>query len=206
MVRKWSYIINKKNNFSKIISKYQFKIFKKTVRFKKHIYGDTIFVRKKYIKRKESRNYIINIFIASGWLINYFKQKQINRFLQKNNYCNFNILTNNYHYFNKKKLILNNQKVLNITTISIKFLKYIFFNKTNVKFLNKNNFYTIFQLNENNNNKNISLIYSNTIYNTNLKIKTFNNNNLFFIRVIKLLLLIRRILTKLLINKLFLKN
>jgi len=85
MVREWSYINTLKINyyyFFNLVNKYQFKVFRKNVRFKKFTLNKTYFVRRNYIKRKELRNYLVNYHITKYWVIFFLKKKQVNKFIQ----------------------------------------------------------------------------------------------------------------------------
>ena len=98
MIRKWSYLENdissvSNKSFLKILSKYRFKIFKKTTKFKKYHLGisKSVMFRKKYAKRKHSANYINRLYITKYWMVNYLKMRQFVRFYQSINM--FNVLS-----------------------------------------------------------------------------------------------------------------
>ena len=85
MVRKWSYLEGPQatslNSPLVPLSKlYNFKVFRKTTRFKKFNKGITKMVRKKYSRRKHITSWITLSFITKSWTLNYLKARQFERF------------------------------------------------------------------------------------------------------------------------------
>lgn len=87
MVRKWSYLDNSssplfKTGPSPIKSKYIFKVFRQTTRFKKFVLFPTMFFRKKDSTRKRKTNWLTLVTLFVSWAKTYAKYRSIIRFHQ----------------------------------------------------------------------------------------------------------------------------
>ncbi len=90
MVRKWSYL-NQKNLeryavLNPIVKVKNFRVFKKTTKFKKFTKGLTKVVRRKYAKRIFFSTYLILLQITKLWAANFIQTKQLSRFAQSFGY------------------------------------------------------------------------------------------------------------------------
>ena len=158
MVRKWSYINNKystpleiKNLQLKEITflrpslnristgptanRYNFKVFRKTTRFKKFKSGLVGIVRKVYAKRKRRTENYGNLFIARDWSLAYLKQRQIVRFVQSINLLPYESLSSDKEVFFKRLPYVENIGGVSIFTCSTNFVKALLIKTRNVPFL-----------------------------------------------------------------------
>lgn len=138
---------------------YQFKSFKKNLKFKKSNRGITKFVknRKKYFLRKRRTNYLIYYTYFYEWGKLYMLYRQLIRYSQFLSIGSLGFsskkLTYDYMISNlfKKKLNATDFKFLNVATISKKiFLNKTFFEKVDYKFSKiffNNNYFVLFYTN-----------------------------------------------------------
>lgn len=86
---------NTKKPFSEMLFLYNFKAFKKNLRFKKYNIGITKFIknRKKYFTRKRKTSNIINYIYLYKWSKLYILKKQIYRFTQLQNLNKFSLVS-----------------------------------------------------------------------------------------------------------------
>jgi hypothetical protein len=87
MVRKWSYLSNPDDSlfstgFRPVKTKYVFKVFRQTTRFKKFILFPTVFFRKKDSIRKRKTNWLTLSTLIVNWAKIYSKYRSIIRFHQ----------------------------------------------------------------------------------------------------------------------------
>jgi hypothetical protein len=87
MVRKWSYLSNLGDSlfstgFRPVKTKYVFKVFRQTTRFKKFILFPTVFFRKKDSIRKRKTNWLTLSALVVNWAKIYSKYRSIIRFHQ----------------------------------------------------------------------------------------------------------------------------
>lgn len=115
------------SNSSQVLSLYEFKTFKKNLRFKKYNLGITKFIknRKKYFVRKRRTSNIINYIYMYTWAKFYVISKQNYRHIQLQNLSNCAFISRTtVSDLNTSKL--NNSLTINFSRIS----KNIFFNLT----------------------------------------------------------------------------
>lgn len=123
MVRKWSYIesndvgLNSRNllNISRL---YNFKVFRKTTRFKKFNRGITCMVRKNYARRKHRTNWLIMSYITKSWVLNYLKARQFERFYSALGRFTFNVFSADVNVFYTKLSTISNFDGINIVSCS----------------------------------------------------------------------------------------
>ena len=86
---------NIKKQFSEMLFLYNFKAFKKNLRFKKYNIGITKFIknRKKYFTRKRKTSNIINYIYLYKWSKLYILKKQVYRFTQLQNLNTFSLIS-----------------------------------------------------------------------------------------------------------------
>jgi len=146
VVRKWSYInLNsfseekplKDSQIKNLFSKYKFKIFKNTTRFKKYKIGKfTSLARKLPIQLKRRTSLITISKITNTWALQYLQSKQLNRFIQ-----NFNLFSicgsiASTNVFKTKSKLITFNKGVNIISCSNKIIINL---PTIVKILSINN-------------------------------------------------------------------
>jgi hypothetical protein len=103
MVRKWSYISPVSITYSPqsayMDSLYTFKVFRMTTRFKKFNLGHTVFVRRKYSKRKHRANWVQMSYVTKSWSMFFLKNKQFVRFYQSLGLFNTALLSPTAQFF-----------------------------------------------------------------------------------------------------------
>jgi hypothetical protein len=158
VVRKWSYI-NKRFNSSleiknlylneitfirpsldrigtsRTANRYNFKVFRKTTRFKKFRSGLVGIVRKVYAKKKRRTENYGNLFIARDWSLAYLKQRQIVRFSQSLNLLPYESLSSDKEVFFKRLPYVENIGGVSIFTCSTNFVKALLLKTRNIPFL-----------------------------------------------------------------------
>ena len=121
MIRKWSYI----NNYLftnlnlteqwlrsvKLISIYKFKVFKKSIKFRKFNKGITRMVRRKYIKYRRLTSNVSLLYSIHAWSLAISKQRHFTRFFQAINLFKWNIFSPNPLVFFKFLNKLNNSGI-----------------------------------------------------------------------------------------------
>jgi ABC-type anion transport system duplicated permease subunit len=113
MVRKWSYISNNDTtlhliNYRAILhTKFKFKIFRKTTRFKKYNISYTNFVRTLPVLRKRRVDWKYYFILSSQWVKPLLKNKQFISFLQTKFLHNYTFSYNCLPIFQKKSQQLN---------------------------------------------------------------------------------------------------
>ena len=85
MVRKWSYLNSHSvspdfDTLARVSSFYNFKVFRKTTRFKRFNRGLTRMVRRNYARRKHQSNHIVLSYITRYWALHYLQARQFERF------------------------------------------------------------------------------------------------------------------------------
>lgn len=157
MIRKWSYINTTYNSTSEIINlqlekansirpslntlrtrqtsnRYNFKVFRKTTRFKKFKSGLAGIVRGVYAKKKRRTDNYGNLFIARDWALFYLKQRQIVRFTQSLNLLPYEALSADKEVFFKRLPYVENIKGVSIYTCSTNFVKALLLKTKNIPY------------------------------------------------------------------------
>jgi hypothetical protein len=85
MVRNWSYLTDVnlticESRTERFAHLYNFKVFRKTTRFKRYNKGITVMVRRKYARRKHRMNWLVLSHITCAWATNYARARQFERF------------------------------------------------------------------------------------------------------------------------------
>jgi hypothetical protein len=176
MIRKWSYINNYSNtifkpnqfNFEDSINNWGqktyytgYKVFKKSIKFRKYKIKNSGIVRRKYIHHKRLTSNIQTSRILKYWAFQYFKLQRLWRAYQLYGIFNLNIVSPNYLYYFKT----------NKKGVSYKYLNLFSFSNSIIRNLNTRFYQT---------SKNKLKIYSNanrnsllTVYNSTNVIKHF---------------------------------
>lgn len=121
MVRKWSYL-NKSgigvvdDSLINPVSLYQFKVFRKTTRFKKFNRGITKMVRKKYARRKHRTNWLVLSHVSKFWALSYLKMRQFERFFSSLSQTGFRAFSADVNVFMMKISEVFNRSGLNISS------------------------------------------------------------------------------------------
>lgn len=129
MIRKWSYIKNFSldfiNDYRNISSRYKFKVFKISTRFKTYSIGKTNIIRKISIIRKRTTSLLPLSVISHQWSIFYIHLKQLNRYIQSLNQFNFKFpLISTKYILNKSSLkLIDNFNLINIKLSLCKYFK-----------------------------------------------------------------------------------
>lgn len=114
MVRKWSYIENRKTcykisprfDMKRLSRKHSFKVFRKTTRFKKYRLGITRSVRKFYVRKRRRTSIYMNSHIVYSWIHQYLKHRQFIRFTQSYGLVCMNGYLGNADFSLKNSLIV----------------------------------------------------------------------------------------------------
>jgi hypothetical protein len=157
VVRKWSYINqnykssceveNLRLNYADSIRpslnglgigqtsrRYNFKVFRKTTRFKKFKSGLAGVVRGVYATRKRRTENYVNLFIARDWAIFYLKQRQIVRFAQSLSLLPYESLASDKEVFFKRLPYVDNIGGVSIYTCSTTFVKALLLRTRNIPY------------------------------------------------------------------------
>lgn len=123
MVRKWSYLeqtvtLSPLNSLKQIPKLYNFKVFRKTTRFKKYNRGITRMVRKNYARRKHQTNWLNLSYISKSWVLNYLSLRQFERFYSALGRFNVSAYSSDVNVFFLKLPTLLNKNGINILTCS----------------------------------------------------------------------------------------
>jgi hypothetical protein len=125
-------------------NRYNFKVFRKTTRFKRFKSGLAGIVRRVYsVKKRRTENYG-NLFIARDWVLFYLKQRQITRFTQSLNLLPYESLSADKEVFFKRLPYVDNVGGVSIFTCSTNFVKALLFRTRNVPFFFANSSYSSF--------------------------------------------------------------
>jgi hypothetical protein len=125
-------------------NRYNFKVFRKTTRFKKFKSGLAGVVRGVYAKRKRRTENYGNLFIARDWVIFYLKQRQVVRFTQSLNLLPYESLSSDKDVFFKLLPYVDSVGGVSIFTCSTNFVKALLLKTRNVPFFFFNSSYSTF--------------------------------------------------------------
>ena len=80
------------------LKRYNFKVFRKAVRFKRWRLGITKFIkrRRKYIKRKHKTNSVFMTMLTVLWAINYLQERRVSRFVASLGFSSTSALSADY--------------------------------------------------------------------------------------------------------------
>ena len=136
MIRKWSYIIPSLHNNlhnTPLKSRFKFKVFRKTTRFKKYNLSYTSFIRKQVVLKKRRVGWKKYIILSSDWVKPLLSLKHLVSFTQNKSLYTNTTTSPYFNIFSKKSQQLNlvgfGTYALNHTALNSKMLS--FFNKNN---------------------------------------------------------------------------
>ena len=123
MIRKWSYLSGpaaelSTSSLTRMASLYNFKVFRKTTRFKKFNKGITKMVRKNYARRKHRTNWLVLSYITKSWVLHYLRMRQFERFYSATGRFCITAFSCNVDVFNLKLITIANKDGINILSCS----------------------------------------------------------------------------------------
>jgi len=131
MIRKWSYIkdtFHAKIDFipnMQITTKYKFKIFRTTTRFKRYNIGKTKFVRKLNFQLRRQTSQVALTFISTYWFRFFLNSKHIYRFIQNISILKYQLFLPDYKFFLKSTIHSGNHDRKNQTTTNAILLNFL---------------------------------------------------------------------------------
>ncbi len=215
MVRRWSCVINIKNNFSFknnfFFKNYKIEIFKNAVNFKRFSFKFTKFKRKSLIRIKHKTNFLIYTNLIKYWVKDYMFNKNYVKYQYLNK-----IFLNNFYFYNFNFTKNRNESFFyNFNFIFSTFLnnKFFYFNKYLFSNFKNSSLTTAWYVSNPHINFSVLPVLSSwestlTPFNE-LKNKNFNFNTLFdiiFSMNLKKIIEIRKILIIMFYNNIFLKS
>jgi len=128
MVRKWSYLtptttLSNLPVVDRVSSLYNFKVFRKTTRFKRYNKGVTVMVRRKYSRRKHRTNWLIMSYITAAWATHYLKARQFERFYNSLGYFKSSAFATSTHVFLLKTQSMSSRQGVSASSCSTKILQ-----------------------------------------------------------------------------------